>query len=172
MHGWSGKQSTCQCSIPGVRKIPWRRKWQPAPLFLSTNPMDRGAWQATVHGGHSQTRWSTSVKYGPKSSFGFLIWCSGKIQMNFLAHISSQGHSMVQRVSVRLALTPYLRSARVFALWVTLGLSKQQFYRKWSASSHTNHNLPEPREAPVRKWMHRFSINCKPHCKRLFSLLP
>ena len=25
-----------------VRKIPWRRKWQPTP-------MDRGAWQATVH---------------------------------------------------------------------------------------------------------------------------
>ena len=21
-------------SIPGVRKIPWRRKWQPAPVFL------------------------------------------------------------------------------------------------------------------------------------------
>ena len=21
-------------SIPGVRKMPWRRKWQPAPVFL------------------------------------------------------------------------------------------------------------------------------------------
>ena len=37
----SGKESTCQFSIhkrhtfdPWVRKIPWRRKWQTAPVFL------------------------------------------------------------------------------------------------------------------------------------------
>ena len=37
----SGKESTCQCSRckrhgfnPLVRKIPWRRKWQPTPKFL------------------------------------------------------------------------------------------------------------------------------------------
>ena len=35
---------------PSVKKIPWRRKWQPAPVFLLENPMDRGAWRATVHG--------------------------------------------------------------------------------------------------------------------------
>ena len=38
-----------------VRKIPWRRKWQPTPVFLprkkkKKTPMDRGSWQATVHG--------------------------------------------------------------------------------------------------------------------------
>ena len=37
----SGKQSSCQCRRhrrrgfnPRVRKIPWRRKWQPTPMFL------------------------------------------------------------------------------------------------------------------------------------------
>ena len=30
--------------------IPWKRKWQPAPVFFLENPMDRGAWQATVRG--------------------------------------------------------------------------------------------------------------------------
>ena len=37
----SGKESACQCRChrrPGfnswVRKIPWRRKWQPTPVFL------------------------------------------------------------------------------------------------------------------------------------------
>ena len=34
----SGKQSVCQCRRcrfnPWVRKIPWRRKWQPTPVFL------------------------------------------------------------------------------------------------------------------------------------------
>ena len=39
--GASGKESACQCkrckrlgSDPWVRKIPWRRAWQPTPIFL------------------------------------------------------------------------------------------------------------------------------------------
>ena len=35
---------------PWVRKIPWRRKWQPTQYSCLGNPMDRGAWWATVHG--------------------------------------------------------------------------------------------------------------------------
>ena len=35
--------------IPGVRKIPWRRAWQPTSYSCLENPMDRGAWRATVH---------------------------------------------------------------------------------------------------------------------------
>ena len=55
-----GKESACQCRKckrlwfnPLVRKIPWSRKWQngdPLQYFCLENPMDRGAWQATVHG--------------------------------------------------------------------------------------------------------------------------
>ena len=51
--GASGKEPVCQCRrykgqgfSPWVGKIPWSRAWQLAP----GNPMDRGAWQATVHG--------------------------------------------------------------------------------------------------------------------------
>ena len=44
-----GKESACNAgdpdSIPGLG----RRKWQPTPVFLLENPMDRGAWQATIH---------------------------------------------------------------------------------------------------------------------------
>jgi len=36
-------------SIPGLGKIPWRRKWQPTSVFLSGESMARGAWWATVH---------------------------------------------------------------------------------------------------------------------------
>ena len=39
--GASGKESACHCRRlrrfrfdPKVRKIPWRRKWQPTPVFL------------------------------------------------------------------------------------------------------------------------------------------
>ena len=34
----SGKESTCQCKRhrfhPWIRKIPWKREWQPTPVFL------------------------------------------------------------------------------------------------------------------------------------------
>ena len=53
----SGKESACQstrCKIrmfnTRVKKIPWRREWLPTPVFLPGNSMDRGDWQATVHG--------------------------------------------------------------------------------------------------------------------------
>ena len=35
---------------PWVRKIPWRRKWLTLQYSCLGNPMDRGAWQAMVHG--------------------------------------------------------------------------------------------------------------------------
>ena len=42
---------------PWVRKIFWRKKWQPTPGFFLENPMDRGAWWVTVHGvAKSQTQ--------------------------------------------------------------------------------------------------------------------
>ena len=54
--GASGKESSCQCRRHKrlrcsrcVGKIPWRRVWQPTPVFLLENSMDRGAWRATVH---------------------------------------------------------------------------------------------------------------------------
>ena len=34
---------------PWVGKIPWRRAWQPISDFCLENPMNRGAWWATVH---------------------------------------------------------------------------------------------------------------------------
>ena len=47
-------ESTCQCKKCGfnlwVRKILWRRKWQPTLVSCLGNPMDRGPWWATVHG--------------------------------------------------------------------------------------------------------------------------
>ena len=59
----SGKESACQCRRRGfdswVRKIPWKRKWQPTPIFLPGKPMDRGAWWATVHGVSKRHDWAT-----------------------------------------------------------------------------------------------------------------
>ena len=50
----SGKESACQCRRrefnPWVRKIPWRRKWQPTPVVLLGKSLVRGVWQATDNG--------------------------------------------------------------------------------------------------------------------------
>ena len=54
---------------PWVRKITWRRKWQPLQYSCLENPMNRGAWRATVHGvTKSQTRlsdWERSAWHNP-----------------------------------------------------------------------------------------------------------
>ena len=82
--GSIGKESACSGEDTGdvefnswVGKIPWRRKWQPTPVLLRESPwtemathsstlegnsMDRGDWQATVHGvAKSQTQLSMHV---------------------------------------------------------------------------------------------------------------
>ena len=44
----SGKEPACQCRRrgfdPWVRKILWRMKWQPTPVSLPGETLDRGAW--------------------------------------------------------------------------------------------------------------------------------
>jgi len=45
--GSDGKESVCQCRRcmfdPWVGKIPWRREWQPTPVFLPGESHHRGA---------------------------------------------------------------------------------------------------------------------------------
>ena len=61
----SGEETPCQCRrhrfYPWVRKIPWRKKWQPTPVFCLGTPMERWASQATVHGVTKRVRhdWAT-----------------------------------------------------------------------------------------------------------------
>ena len=42
---------------PSIRKIPWRRAWQPLQYSRLENSMDRGAWWATVHGVAGEMTW-------------------------------------------------------------------------------------------------------------------
>ena len=51
----SGKESACQCQRckfrPWIRKIPWRRKWQPTAVFLpGRSHGERNLMGYTVHG--------------------------------------------------------------------------------------------------------------------------
>ena len=52
---YGGKEPVCQCRRhkkpgfdPWVRKILWRKKWEPTPSLEDS--MNRGVWWATVHG--------------------------------------------------------------------------------------------------------------------------
>ena len=54
--GATGREPACQCRTherrrldPWVKKIPWRRAWQPLQYSCLESPMDRGAWRAAVH---------------------------------------------------------------------------------------------------------------------------
>ena len=54
--GASCKESACQCRRYEKREFntwvgedPWRREWQPTPVFLPGDPMDRGPGEATEH---------------------------------------------------------------------------------------------------------------------------
>ena len=51
--GSGGKESSWKAGDgfdPWVRKIPWRGKWQPIPIFLPGESMDRGACRAADNG--------------------------------------------------------------------------------------------------------------------------
>ena len=55
----SGKESACQCRRhgfhPWVGKIPWRRKWQPAPVFLPGESHGQRSLAGYSPGGHQES---------------------------------------------------------------------------------------------------------------------
>ena len=59
--GANGKESICQCRrhkrlgfAPWVGKIPWRRKWQPAPVFLPGESHGRRSLVGCSPWGHTE----------------------------------------------------------------------------------------------------------------------
>ena len=73
----SGKEPACQCRRhkrhvfdPWVGKIPWRKKWQPTPVVLPGESIDRGAWHTTVHRDtHTTEVTQHAHKMDPEASF-------------------------------------------------------------------------------------------------------
>ena len=61
LHSSVGKESACHAGdpslIPGLGRLPGEENGNPLQYSCLGNPMDRGAWQAIVHGvTKSQTR--------------------------------------------------------------------------------------------------------------------
>ena len=60
--GASGKEPTCQCKLdmrcwfdPWIRKIPWRRPWQSAPVFLPRESHGQRSLERYSSWGHKET---------------------------------------------------------------------------------------------------------------------
>ena len=82
--GTSGKEPTCQCRRrercefdPWVRKIPWRRAWQPSSVVLAGESHGQRSLVGTVHGIATTRIWlrqlsSTQVK--TRLAWGQGIW--------------------------------------------------------------------------------------------------
>ena len=77
----SGKESACSAGdpglIPGSRRSPGGGHGNPLQYSCLENPMDRGAWRATVHGiAKSQTRLK------PLSTHTHTLYSSGKAALS------------------------------------------------------------------------------------------
>ena len=97
------KESVCQCTRhkrhgfdPWVGKMPWRRNWQSSPVFLPGKSMDRGAWQAIIHGVAksrmqlSTHTWMSSQIHGNrKQNVVARIWEEGQILICVARYINS-----------------------------------------------------------------------------------
>ena len=63
--GSEGKASACNAGdqglIPGLGRSPGKGNGNPLQYSCLENPMDRGAWQATVHGRRVGHDWATNT---------------------------------------------------------------------------------------------------------------
>ena len=129
----SEKESLCQCRrrrfSPWVGKIPWRREWQPTPVFLP------------------------GKSHGQKSLAGYSPW--GRKELDMTEHEASLPYNLVRQV---LVLSPHFmvekteaRKAKWFAsddlavrLW---NRNKIQFYPTPKLTYLTTQSLmPRPKE--------------------------
>ena len=82
--GASGKEPVCQCRRqkrrgfdPWVRKISWRRAWQPIPVLLPGEPHGQ---RSLVAAGHRVTQIGTCLKWLSTHTPFYLFWQKRKLR--------------------------------------------------------------------------------------------
>ena len=79
-HSSVGKESACSAgdagSIPGSGRSPGEGNGNPLQFSCLENPMDRGAWRATVHG-VTRVRHNLVTKPPPRHSASVSFLCRG-----------------------------------------------------------------------------------------------
>ena len=110
LHRWlSGKEPTCQCRRSRfhswVRKIPWRRKWQPTPVFL---PGKR-----TEEPGGLQSMGSQRVGHNWSD-----LTCTG---------IWNNAHWSIRKYNLKLHMVNWFFNQSAKTIW----WGKDSLYNKW-----------------------------------------
>ena len=93
--GSDAKESACDAgdlgSFPGLARSPGEGNGNPLQYSSLKNPMNRGAWWPTVHGGHKEsdtTEWLSNEGSGPKQNqlepFSGVLWIRPKERSSFL----------------------------------------------------------------------------------------
>ena len=97
--GSSGKESACNagapgdaCLICGSGKIPWRREWQPIPVFMPGESHGQGAWWKPFMGSQSIT-----VKIMINSAFTeHFLYARTVVNTLYIVTWDAHRHSMKQ----------------------------------------------------------------------------
>ena len=88
----SGKESTCQsrkCGLkPWVWKIPWRRKWQPTPVFLPGKSWGLKSLMGYSPWGHKRIKHNWATKQTKRLPFNFILSSERRIQNVILVWLS------------------------------------------------------------------------------------
>ena len=140
----SGKESACQCSRcrrhsfdPWVRKIPWRRKWQPTSVFLPGESHVQRSLVSCSPWGHKELNTTehacTHHQGSPRYSFFKSYWVFKRKQYVFYTYNTSQ----FQLASFQMFKTPHVAAATV------LDNTAQVDWFWWSVTLGicSNHNM-------------------------------
>ena len=105
----SGKESTCQCRRcrrdkfdPWVRKTPWRRKWQPSPVFLpgeshgqrSLTGYSPTSWTWLSYWAHRV--WENWLQFGKFSLEGLML----KLKLQYFGHLIRRVDSLEKSLTL------------------------------------------------------------------------
>ena len=123
-----GKESACSAgdlgSIPGLGRCPGEGNGNPLQYSCLENPIDRGAWQATVHGvarvGHDLVHCLTPeilphIPQNPNIPQWPWPHCSNHSQVGIQAHVH-RGHRQHTYSSVMSHILPFHVPRKTFSL--------------------------------------------------------
>ena len=146
--GTSRKGSSCQCwkqkrgiFDPRAGKVPWRRKWQPTPVFLPGKSHGRRSWWATVHGASEHwTRLSVRVRAHTHTHTHTHTCTHGHVSINLYLQKRkwSESHSVMSDSLWPCGLYSPWNSLQVRILeWVAFPFSRGSSQsRDWTQVSH------------------------------------
>ena len=96
---FNGKEFACQCSRHGldpyVRKIPWRRKWQPTPVFSPGKSLGKRRLAGYCPWGHKRVRHNLVIKQKTTIFLALSLLPSSHQGSHYITKLMSQTHPTI-----------------------------------------------------------------------------